>query len=59
MVKEWEKQKGLEIPESEYLMPLVESYYTVEEAGFLTGFPLGWKTLEQIAEIKCRLVHHQ
>ncbi len=48
----WQKQTGVDAPESEYLMPMLESYYTPEEAEFLTGFPLGWKTIEQIAETK-------
>lgn len=31
---------------------MLESYYTPEEAEFLTGFPLQLKTIEQIAELK-------
>ncbi len=39
---EWQKQKGLEIPESEYLMPLIKSYYTVEECVSVQHEVLGW-----------------
>jgi len=49
---EWQKQAGLEIPESEHLLPMLESYYTPEEAEFLTGFPIRFNTLEQLAELK-------
>ncbi len=37
---------------SEYMMPMIKSFITPDEAEFLTGFPLGGKTLEEIAEIK-------
>ncbi len=48
----WQKQQGIDIPETEHLLPMLEAYYSPEEAEFLTGFPVGWKTLEAIAEIK-------
>ncbi len=48
----WQKRTGVELPDSEFLMPMFESYYTPEEAEFLTGFPIGLVTIEQLAEIK-------
>ena len=37
---EWLGKTWWELPESDHLMPLIQSRYTVEEAKFLTGFPL-------------------
>ncbi len=33
-------------------MPMIASFLSSDEAAFLTGFPMGAKTLEEIAEIK-------
>jgi len=38
--------------DSEHLMPMITSFITPEEAAFLTGFPMGSKSLEEIAELK-------
>ncbi len=40
------------LKDSDHLMPMVTSFFSPEEAAFLTGFPKGSKTLEEIAEIK-------
>ncbi len=49
---EWQKQTGMELPETENLMPMLKAYITPEEAEFLTGFPFKWHPLEELAEIK-------
>lgn len=41
-----------EFTESEFKMPMIESFITPEEAEFLTGFPMSAKTLEEIADLK-------
>lgn len=42
----------MELTDSEYMMPMITSYITPEEAEFLTGFPWGSKSLEEIAALK-------
>ncbi|MBT4264911.1 MAG: 4Fe-4S binding protein [Deltaproteobacteria bacterium] len=42
----------IKFTDSEHMMPMIREFITPEEAAFLTGFPLGGKTLEEIAEIK-------
>ncbi len=49
---EWQRQTGIEFPETENLMPMLKAYITPEEAKFLTGLPFKLNTLEQLAEIK-------
>ncbi len=49
---EWQKQTGIQFPETDNLMPMLEAYITPEEAEFLTGFPFNLQTLEQAAELK-------
>ena len=41
-----------EFTPSEHLMPMLTSFLSSEEAAFLTGFPHGSRTLEEIAEMK-------
>jgi len=48
----WFGNTWIGLPESEYLRPMIESYYTPEEAEFLTGFPFAPKSLEELADIK-------
>ena len=48
----WLGKTWVELPESEYLMPTIKSYYTPEEAEFLTGIPFSLRSLEELAEIK-------
>ncbi|MBU3913914.1 hypothetical protein KKA14_00085 [bacterium] len=38
--------------ESEHKMPMITTFISPEEASFLTGFPKGGKTLEEIAALK-------
>jgi len=48
----WLRKAPLGVPESEHLRPLIKSYYTPEEAEFLTGIPFSLKSLEELAAIK-------
>ena len=48
----WMDNPMMELTESESMMPMITSWITPEEAEFLTGFPWGSKTLEEIAELK-------
>ena len=48
----WMDNPIMEWTESEGMMPMITSWITPEEAQFLTGFPWGSKTLEEIAELK-------
>lgn len=49
---EWVDNPILEVTESEWLMPMIKSRITPEEAEFLTGFPMTGKSLEELADIK-------
>lgn len=40
------------LPDSEHLMPTVQSFYNPEEAALLTGIPFSGRSLEELAEIK-------
>jgi len=40
------------LPESEYLMPMIEAIYTPEDAELLTGMPFSGKSLEELAALK-------
>ena len=48
---QWLRKAPLKVPESEHLRPLISSYYTPEEAEFLTGIPFSLKSLEELADI--------
>jgi len=48
----WLGNTWVELPESEYLRPMVKSYHTPDEAEFLTGIPFAPKSIEELADIK-------
>ena len=49
---EWLDNPIFGFTESEWLMPMITSYLTPEEAEFLTGFPMQEKSLEELADLK-------
>ena len=49
---EWVDNPLAEVTESEWLMPMITTYITPEEAEFLTGIPLTSKSLEELAGMK-------
>ena len=48
----WLGKTWVELPESEYLRPMIKSYYTPDEAKFLTDIPFAFKNLEELSDIK-------
>ena len=48
----WLGKTWVEFPESEYLRPMIKSYYTPDEAKFLTDIPFAFKNLEELSDIK-------
>jgi electron transport complex protein RnfB len=40
------------LPDSEHLLPTIQSFYTPEEAALLTGIPFSGRSLEELAELK-------
>lgn len=49
---DWLRQTWWGLPDSDYLMPLIKTHYTPEEASLLTGMPFSGKNLEELAEMK-------
>ena len=49
---EWIGKSWWELPESEFLMPMIKATYTPEEADFLTGFPFRSVSLDDLVELK-------
>jgi electron transport complex protein RnfB len=48
----WCSKTWWELPDSEYLVPMITANYSPDEAGFLTGFPHGNTSLEDLAVLK-------
>lgn len=48
----WMRQTWVELPESEYLRPLIKAFYTPEEAALLTGMSFGPKGIEELGKSK-------
>jgi len=49
---DWLGKTWWELPESEYLLPMIKANYTPEEAAFLTGFPHGNASMDDLVELK-------
>ncbi len=49
---DWIGKSWWELPESDFLLPMIRASYTPEEAAFLTGFPFQSVSLEDLAEQK-------
>jgi len=49
---DWLKQTWWGLPESDYLLPLIMSQYTPEEAYLLTDMPFSGTNLEELAKMK-------
>ncbi|MBK5101066.1 MAG: hypothetical protein JJE15_08770, partial [Desulfobacteraceae bacterium] len=49
---DWLRKAWWGLPDSEHLMPTVQSFYNPEEAALLTGIPFSGRNLEELAEIK-------
>jgi len=49
---DWMRKAWWGLPESEHLMPTVQTFYNPEEAKLLTGIPFSGRSLEELAEMK-------
>ena len=49
---DWLRKAWWGLPDSEHLMPAIQSFYTPEEATLLTGMPFSGRSLEELAEMK-------
>lgn len=49
---DWLRKAWWGLPDSEHLMPTIQSFYNAEEAALLTGIPFSGRSLEELAEIK-------
>jgi Na+-translocating ferredoxin:NAD+ oxidoreductase subunit B len=49
---EWMNHPIMEWTESEWMMPMITSYISPEEAQFLIGIPMSGKSLEELADLK-------
>ena len=49
---EWIGRSWWELPESEFLVPMIKASYTPTEADFLTGFPLKSVSLDDLVKLK-------
>jgi Na+-translocating ferredoxin:NAD+ oxidoreductase subunit B len=48
----WLDKGWWHLPASEHLLPSIKAFYTLEEAGLLTGFPFEPTELEELADLK-------